>query len=450
MKTIPKVSGGNLFMGHMTEFAENSLTALDRWTAEGGDVCEVRFGPVNQYVVTDAEIAQHVLVKNNKNYQREKFTNLQIRKALPKDAQDHLFSSDGAAWLRRRRLMQPAFHRKVIASFGEVINEEASKLFQQWDAAAANNTRVELEHDLGDTTLEITMRTMFSTAAADKVAALKVATNYASREVGERLNNPFVGQTTFLPTARNRRFNREVNTIREAILEIIADRAQSDANTNDLLDMLLMAKEDDVEQFTQAEIVAEMTGMVFAGHDTTTAALMWALYVLAENPEWLTKVQAEVDTVLNGAEPRIDQVGELPLVTRVIKETLRLYPPAWVMTRQAIGPDQLGDYEMAKPKIVLLNVQGLHKKADYWEAPETFNPDRFIDEKSIPKGAYIPFGNGPRKCIGEQLAMTELQLLLARIVQRYDFKVTNDVETNPLFVLRAKDGILVELRMRNS
>ncbi len=448
MKTIPKISSTTLLMGNMSEFDADSIAALNRWEAEGGPVCEVRFGPVRQVIVTDAAIAQHVLQKNNKNYQKEKFTNLQIRKALPKDAKDDLFTADGAEWLRRRRLMQPAFHRKVIANFGTLINEEIANMFTQWDQVAADQSIIELEDELNTVTMEITMRAMFSTSSDGNIVELKSAANRVSREIAARLNDPKLGQTTFLPTARNRQFTTDVKTLSDTIRGIIAERVNAPTETEDLLDMLLMAKDAEVGDFTEAEVIAEMTGMLFAGHETTTSALMWTLYALATNPDWLQKLQVEVDGALNGAAPQIGMLTEMPLLTRVLKEALRMYPPAWVTTRKAIASDQLGDFAMPKPQIVLINIYGLHHSPKYWDAPQTFNPDRFLTEANIPKGAYLPFGTGPRKCIGEQLAMTELQMLLASIVQRYTLTVTNEVQPDPVFVLRAKDGIWVQLEKR--
>lgn len=260
----------------------------------------------------------------------------------------------------------------------------------------------------------------------------------------------FLHPPLWVPVMGNPEFNRSVKRVAALIRGIVAERVAMGNPPGDLLDMLLAARDEEDNQLSEEQLLDEMMGIVFAGHETTALTLSWASYLLATHPEIQAALQQEVDTVLGGRAVTTDDLSRLPLNRAVLMETMRLYPAAWLTTREAIGADVIDGYELPAKGLVLINIYGLHHSPDYWEQPETFNPNRFMGEASYPKGAYLPFGAGPRKCIGEPLAMMEGQLILATLMQKATFMPDHHrtVVPFPQFTLRSKDGVWLKLEPR--
>jgi cytochrome P450 len=447
---LPTKPGSHFLLGDLHEFSNNRLTYMQTIADQYSPLVEVRFGPVKQFVITAPELAQQVLQSNSRNYMKEQFFMQFTRLALTSG--DNLFTSDGDYWLKQRRIMQPMFHRKQIAHFGEVINRETSKLLDRWATTVNQDQPVDIADALMQLTMQIIGYTMLNVDIEHEQRALHEAYAFVSSDIVARSANP-LALPLWVPTTNNRRFTSALATIHQALRQIIQRRQQQTAPQHDLLDMLIAARyEESGGQMSTPQLLDELFGIVSAGHETTSMALMWAFYLLAQHPEVEEKLHAEVDKVLAGCIPTVKDLTQLPYTRMVIQETLRLYPPAYVTTRQAVNADTMNGYPIRAGAKLIVNIYGLQRHRDYWTDPQRFAPERFApeNEAALTKFAYLPFGAGPRKCIGEPLAMMEAQLILAAITQRYRLELVQErpVQPEAAFVLRAKDGLWMRLRAR--
>lgn len=447
---LPTKPGANVLLGDLNEFTNNRLAYMQTIAEQYSPIVAVRFGPVQQVVITSPALAQQVLQTNSRNYGKEQFFMKFTRLALTSG--DNLFTSDGDYWLKQRRIMQPMFHRKQIAHFGTVITAETAAMFSQWARLAESGQPFDLSEALMQLTIQIIGRTMLSVDIHREQQALHAAYALVSTGIVDRSANPLT-LPLWAPTPANRRFTQALATIHTTLRQIIQRRQQGGEAQHDLLDMLLAARyEESGGQMSTAQLLDELFGIVSAGHETTSMALMWAFYLLARHPEVEAQIQAEVDRVLTGRLPTVADLEQLVYTRLVIQETLRLYPPAYITTRQAVNADTLNGYRIPAGTKLIVNIYGLHHHAAYWPEPARFRPERFAPENegALTKFAYLPFGAGPRKCIGESLALMEAQLILAAIVQRYRLHLVpaRPVETEAAFVLRAKHGLWMRLSAR--
>jgi cytochrome P450 len=300
-------------------------------------------------------------------------------------------------------------------------------------------------------TLEIVVKTLFNadvSADADKVG-----------RVLSRIVTPFAGQATLkwimdnrLPTTTHRLFNRDAREIDAIVYRIIDERRSSGQDQGDLLSMLLKAQDEDGSQLSDRQLRDEVMTIFLAGHETTALTLSWAWYLLAQNPETEKKFHAELDAVLGGRLPTMDDLARLQYTEMIAKESMRLYPPAYALGREAVEECEIGGFRVPRGAQVFMFQWSTQRDARFFVEPERFSPDRWTEvfTNSLPKYAYFPFGGGPRACIGNYFAMMEVVLLLATIGQRFRFSLVPDhpVSLMPAMSLRPKDGIRVVVRNR--
>lgn len=440
--TPPQPPLHNWLMGDLNEFRQNQLHYLQQMALTGAAVTKTRFLHVPLYFINSPEAIKHVLQTNNKNYIKEQ----RFVKVLEDGADTSLFTSDGEDWLWRRRLMQPQFNRQVVANFGRIIEEETAAMLGRWQAGVGT---LEVEDAMMNLTMQIIGKAMFSVDILAEAPGLHHAYNFIGPHVIYRLNN-FLAAPLVIPTPYNKAFWQATETIQSAIRHIIAER-RDHGPKHDLLDMLLGATGEDGRVFTDSELSNEMSGIMFAGHETTATTLTWAFYLLSQNPAVAEQVTAELDAVLGGRTPTYDDLPNLPYGKQVIQETMRLYPAAHASARQSVEDDDVEGYHIPGQSSITINIYGVHHNPAYWPDPERFDPDRFSPEglKAQTKLAYLPFLTGPRRCIGEHLAMAEAQLVLAIIAQRYRLVLAGP---HPIpatkFALRTADGLLMRLEPR--
>lgn len=431
-------------MGDMNDFFADQL-AFMRGMIHQAPVVEVRFAYVKAYSMNTPAGVRHVLQTNNKNYIKEQ----RFMKVVESGGESSLFTTDGDEWLWRRRLMQPAFHRRQIANFGQIMTEEAQATAQRW--ANANGT-LNMEDEMMDLTLQIIGRAMLSVNMRQDGEELHAAYNWWGPFILKRTQS-ILPLPLWIPTADHRKFNEVSETIDGTLWQIIEERLKSDEEHLDLLQMLLYARdEEDGTTFTREQLIRELSGIVFAGHETTAATLTWAWYVLSQRPDLEAKLHEELEEVLNGRLPTIDDLPKFDFLPRFLKETMRVYPPAYVTNRQSVEEDVVEGYKIPANTQVLINIYGLHHDPQYWANPDTFDPDHFLPEAVAerPKEAYIPFLMGPRKCIGELFSMTEAQLILATLAQQYRAHLATPppVKPVPKFALRTENGIPMTVQKR--
>lgn len=380
-------------------------------------------------VVVDPGAADHVLRTNQRNYQRSPLFSRPLRSVTGPT----MFNTDGDEWLPRRRTVQPAFSRALVRTL-------APKVVAAVDRQLAGlPTGVEFESAPAMARMAMAMigSTMFDAELTDDDLVEAFA---HSRAVSERRVNVPVWLPSAVPSPENRRLAR-TRALIEGRIGAMIDRRAAGKGRDDLLDRLMAAKDPETGcPFARATLIAEAALLVNAGHDTTAAALTCALHYIGSEPQWQARLRDEIDRELGGEAPTPEALARCSLLRQVMRETLRLHPPAWVSVhRQAVADDRILGEHVPAGTTVLVATSLLHRHPRYWDRPNAFDPERFAPEREAerPRGVYFPFGMGRRRCIGEPLAWLELEAAVARVLQRYELEA-------PRGGLREKAGFTLE------
>ncbi len=399
------------------------------------------------YLVCDPDGVKHVLQDNHKNYSKDTFQyNL-----LSTITGQGLLTSDGDFWLRQRRLAQPAFHRARVAGFGPLMLDAAQAMLARWDAHAAAGEPIDVAEEMMHVALQIVGKALFSAEIGGQADDLAQATLTVLDHIVHRART-FGVVPEWLPTPGNRRHKAAMRTLEGAVYETIETRRVSEnlSDLTDLLGMLMAARDPDTgEGMSDRHLRDEaMTGLI-AGHETVASALAWTWHLLADNPEAEAKLHAELAAVLGGRPPTVDDLPRLPYTEAVFEEALRLYPPAWIITRKALGDDAICGYRVPPGALVVTSPYVTQRLPQYWDEPEAFRPERFLPEAAARRHrfAFYPFGGGPRLCIGNGFALVEAGLIIASVAQRYRPRLVpgHPVVVEPGVTLRPKHGLQMTL-----
>jgi cytochrome P450 len=440
---VPHAPGprGGLFFGSLFEAQRDPLEFFQRMIGEHGDYVGVRFGPFRYLIVNDPDSVRHVLVDNHRNYKKSR--NYQGLKLVLGEG---LVTSEGDFWRRQRRLAQPAFHKERLAGFARTMVSDAAAMLERWRAVPAGG-QFDVHSEMMRLTLRIVTRTLFSTdseADADAVGrAMTVAIDHVNEYADAIIRIP-----PWVPTPKNLRFRRARRTLDALVLRIIDERRKATEKPNDLLSMLMSAQDEETrEQMTDRQLRDEVMTLVAAGHETTANALTWAFYLLSQHPHVAERLRGEVESVLAGRRPSIEDLPRLGYTRAVLEETMRLYPPAWIIEREATADDNLGGYRVRRGSVVAMSPFTIHRNPRYWDNPNQFDPDRFSAARATarPKYAYLPFGGGPRLCIGNAFAMMEAQIILAMVASEWSLALAPGftVELDPSVTLRPRSGLFM-------
>jgi cytochrome P450 len=434
---------GGYFLGNLFEAQRDPLAYFGRMIREYGDHVAVRFGPYRYFIVNDPDAVRQILVDNHKNY-RKSYTYDALKLVLG----DGLVTSEGDFWRRQRRLAQPAFHKERLASFVGTMVSEAAAMLEKWSRGDPKVT-FDLHREMMGATLRIVTRTLFSTNSDAEADAVGHAMSVAIEHVNEYAD-AIIKIPQWVPTPKNVRFGHARRTLDALVLRIINERRKAVEKPNDLLSMLMSAQDEETrEQMTDRQLRDEVMTLVAAGHETTANLLTWTLYCLARRPELAQRLRDEVRAVLGDRAPGLEDLPRLAFTRAVLEEGLRLYPPAWVLERLALADDTLGGYRVRRGTVVAMTPYWLHRNARYWDDPEKFDPDRFSPSATAvatrPKYAYLPFGGGPRLCIGNAFAMMEAQIILAMVAARWSLELPPGfaVELDSSVTLRPRGGLWV-------
>jgi len=441
--TLPPGPKGNLILGVMPEFNRDTLGFIER-CRDYGDVVRMRFLYLTVHFIYNPAHIEYVLSTNARNFIKSRSLRSPFFQRLVGNG---LLTSEGEEWKRQRRLAQPAFHRQRISSYGDVMVDYARRMTTGWHKGEVRD----IHRDMMRLTLEIVVKTLFNadvSGDADKVG-----------RVLSQMVKPFASQATLkwildnrLPTPTHRRFNGAAKEIDEIVYRIIAQRRSSGSDQGDLLSMLLAAHDEDGSQMTDRQLRDEVMTLFLAGHETTALTLSWAWYLLARNPEVEKKFHAELDQVLAGRLPTVADLPRLKYTEMIARESMRLYPPAYGVGREAIEEFELGGYRVSARSQVFMFPWVTQRDPRFFAEPERFYPERWTEDfvNRLPKYAYFPFGGGPRACIGNYFAMMEVVLLLATIGQQFRFSLLPDhpVSLMPAMSLRPADGIKVRVENR--
>lgn len=440
IRRSPKPPGPDIGLGIKAgiEASSDYLGYFTRLANQYGDLCVVNFFRYHMVFVNKPEYIESVLVTNY-----HKFHKSPDYRALNRLLGDGLLTSEGDFWRRQRKLAQPAFHRDKIASYAEIMTESAGRLLDSW---TGGETR-DIHSEMMAVTLDIVARCLFQSDLSRLTAVVRDALHDSMEEYVQRASSGFLFPEWW-PASSNRRYHLAVKRLDEIVFDLIEEHRGPNHN-DDLLGMLLSARDDDGQPMTARQIRDEVMTLFLAGHETTANALAWTFYQLEQNPEVEATLQAELASVLDGRLPDLADVPKLRYTSMVMKESMRLYPPAWGMGREAIEPFELGGYRFDKGMYVFLCQYITHRDPRFFDDPLRFQPDRWSEqaERRVPKFAYFPFGAGPRVCVGAAFAQMESTLLLAAIASRYRFRLDPGQRVVPLpsITMRPRYGLRMRL-----
>ena len=411
------------------------LDAADRY----GEVVHMRVGPYQGFLVCDPAGIRHVLQDNARNYHKSP-----LYDRLRDNLGNGLLTSEGTYWLRQRRLIQPAFHRERLAAMADVMVACAETMVDRWDGHASRGEPIDLGAEMMALTQAIIVRTMFSTDLGAAAEVVNRTWPVINRRIGETFFSTKL--ETLLPLPSNLRMWRAVRELDDVVYRIVDDRRRTGRDEPDLLSMLLSAVDEDTGTgMSDRQLRDEVVTMLLAGHETTSLALAWTYYLLSQHPGIETAVTDEVDAVIGSGRASFVHIEHLRLTRRVLEESLRLYPPAWGFSRRAQGDDEICGYRLRKGWLVFVIPFVIHRRPSLWPTPGQFDPDRFMPEQVMARArfSYIPFGGGPRGCVGNQFAMLEAMLIIATIAQRYRIELVPGqvVHPEPLITLRPSPEI---------
>lgn len=440
---------GRLLFGHLTEFRRHPLETMAAWQRERGDLVRFKLGPRRFYLLSHPDLAEEVLIHKpevfDKVYQPNKPTGLALILG------NGLLTSTGEVWRKHRRIIQPIFHRGRMTLMAQRMIEVGERLLDRWRQQDPDKP-VDIASEMMQVTLEIITQTMSSTSVLKDIDELRSALQALLRYAFNSMHNP-VRVPDWVPTRSNREFRRAKALMDQLIYGLIAERRRSGEPHDDLLDMLLRARDEETGAgLNDRQLRDEMSTIFSAGHETTANALSWTWYLLATHPEVRVRLHDELARVLDGRRPAGDDVPRLTYTQAVFEEALRLYPPAPAVQRRVTAETTLGGYHLPVGSIVLVSIRNIHRHPDFWEEPERFTPDRFLQDetKSRHRLAYLPFGAGSRVCVGSHFALVEGPLLLALIAQQYDLNLVpgHPVEPELTVTLRPRYGLLMTRQKR--
>lgn len=398
---------------------------------EYGDIVRYRPAPDTAYLINHPDYVRHVLVDNNRNYSKETRSN-QIFDTVVADG---LLTSEGETWRKQRRLMQPSFHHSRLAPLDGMIAESTDAMLGRWRRAHEAGQPIDVAREMAALTLTITTRALFGVILGDQV-----------REIGEMVNRA----ARFLEKPSDPRVKQSMDELNGVVDGIIQERRRDFRDGGDLLSSMMMAQDDDgAGAMNDEQLRNQVMTLMLAGYETTASALTWTWYLLSQNPGAHQRLRQEARTVLNGRSPRYADLERLPQAGNVFSEGLRLFPPAWTLGRRALAEDEIGGYYVAPGTVIAICIYTLHRHPAFWDRPDEFEPDRFSAANSAArhKFAYIPFGAGPRQCIGNTLGLMEGSLIIANVAQQFELRLMPGTNVSPqaIFVLRPARDLMMSL-----
>ncbi len=446
----PKGPSGYPIIGNLFKVASNQrLVWLQSLTEQYGDVSKFQLLKKEVYLVNHPDLVRDLLVKKVDNYTKRTVAFSVVRKVLGEST----FTAMGDVWKRKRQLVQPSFHKTKISNLTEIMTDTIEEMLNDWEVVCDKKETIDVADAMMRLTLSVVVRALFSTALTkEEVQTVANVFTPILEEASTRASYPLKFLSKFR-TKQNAIYKKNIKQLDDIIFRIIKDRRTSTSTHNDLLQMLMDAREEGTDDpLTDQELRDEVMTVFIAGHETTANAMSWLWVILSQQSEFREKVEKEVEEALGKRTPTAADFPKLPHSLKVFKETLRLYPPVPILPRNVEQDDALGDYLIKGGGEVLFSPYLLHRLTDFWENPETFDPERFEREAERKRHpfAYLPFGGGPRICLGNNFAMMEAVFILAMTTQRFRLNLISDKPVEPLITLttRPKGGVHVRLERR--
>jgi len=427
-------------VGNLRAFRRDVLGLLLESSKQYGDVVRFHIGPFVVHLLNHPDHIEHVLQSHARNYDKATRSSAKIRAI----SGDSLLTSNGELWQRQRRLMQPSFHRHSIASLAGQMTGLTAATLARWQANIANGEPLDIASEMMRLTFAIVGTTLLGADVGEDSSTVESAMETILTHTFQRWGN-IIDLPAFVPTPQNLRFRRAMQTLDQIVYRIIAEhRSRKDANT-DLLGMLLDVRDEETGAgLGDTELRNEAITLLLAGHETTANALAWTFYLLSQNSDAERQLQAEVSTVLGKSVPTVENLPQLKFTTMVIQEAMRLYPPIWAIERRAIADDTIGGFHIPAGSSIVISPYALHRNESFWPDAKRFDPTRFATRPR----AYIPFGSGPRFCIGSEFAMMEARLIVPMVIQSCHLELVpgHPVAPQPSITLRPKNGLRMAVR----
>jgi cytochrome P450 len=432
-------------LGNLLDFRKDPLQLLLAGQRDFGDVVRFRLGPMVVHLVSHPDHVRHVLVARHEQYTKDTRSSAKIRSICG----EGLLTGNGAFWLRQRRLMQPAFLPQRLARFAGLMTASTADMLRRWSKEADAGRPVDVASEMMALTFTVVGKALFGADLGGAAETVERCSTQVLEHTWRRLER-LVELPAWLPTPGRRRFRRALHALDEIVHRLIAERRHDGGGANDLLALLLeRCDEETHERMTDGQLRNETLMLLLAGHETTANALTWTWYLLAKHPNVQQRLAAEVDEVLAGRAPDAADLPRLPYTAMVLMESLRLYPPIWIMERRALAEDHIAGYVIPAGSSVVVSPYVLHRDPRFWDHAEAFDPDRFTPQACARRDphCYLPFGLGQRLCIGNHFAFMEGQIIIAMITQEYRLGLLPGhlIEPKPGITLRTSHGLPMNL-----
>ena len=441
MPTLP----GLPLLGNLVDFMTDRL-ALHERAAAAGPFVQMNLGRLPIYVVTDANIAHEVLTEKADAFLK----GFEVRRYMHPLLGEGLLTAEGTMHRNHRKLLAPAFAPKRIANYGTTMVNETAEQLEKWHDGA----RIDVAEQMMELALAIAGRTLFSADIRNEAAQVDRGLTLAMRSLMAIMTSPL--QLPYgVPLPRHNQMRKAIAMLDEVVYRLIADGRRNGTDRGDVMSTLLMARDEtDGTGLSDQQVRDEVMTLLLAGHETTANTLAWTMYELGRHPEIAARIEAEVDEVLGGRAPTVEDLPRLPYSLQVIDESMRLHPAVYVTSRAVGSPVEIAGKQFAAGSHFLINIRGIHHRADYFPEPLVFNPDRMTvaTKKARPRGQFMPFGAGPRVCIGAHFALMEAHLALVTMAQHVRLEPASNsvVVPEPLVTLRPRGGLPMIVRRRRS
>lgn len=435
---------GHWLLGHLPEFRKGVLDFILQSALTHGGIVKLQLGAWwPAYLLSEPELIEPVLVGNHRNFIKNQFF---WRHVIPVVGHG-LLTSEGEFWRRQRKLAAPGFSQQRIAGYGATMVELTLREIASWH----DGEQRDLHHDMMRLTSQIVARTLFDEDVGDDMDGVGRAMDILAEEIAQRMTQPF-RMPPWMPTPANLRYRKSVRRLDDVVYRFIAEHRKATQPRHTLLAMLMDARDENGQPMSDAQLRDESITMFVAGHETTALTLSWTLWLLSQHPEVEQALMDELQRELGGRAPAVADLPGLRYTDWVVKESMRLYPPAYMIGRQAVEACEIGGYAIPAGATVYVSPWVMHHHPRFFDAPQEFRPERWADglEKRLPRFAYMPFGGGPRVCIGERFAVMEAILMLATLLQHYRFEYLGAAAPKPFpsVTLRPAEGVPVRLAAR--
>lgn len=426
----PTAPGRVPIAGHIPLWRKDPVKLLTE-AARHGDVVRLEL-PGATYLLNHPSHVKHVLQDNNQNYRKGWVFN-----RIKPYWGESLLTADGDTWRQQRRRVQPSFKRDHTAAFAPIVTGRTAEMLARWETVASSRQEVALYNEMTELALVIIGDVLFGVDlwadAAEMARAAQSALAVLKKRVAALAPLPL-----WIPSADNRRFNHSMRMLNDRISQIVERKREAGDEGHSFLAMLMTARDTETgAAMTDRQLHEEILGMLQQGHDTVGESLAWTWYLLSLHPEVEHKLHLEISQVVGDRVPVVADLPRLPYAHMILEESLRVYPPVWVIPRDAINDDRIGGYRIPAGATILLSPYLTHRHRDFWENPEAFDPERFLPARSAgrPRHAYFPFGGGPRLCMGVDMAMMEMMLIMVMVAQRHRIHLVSYHREEPECVL---------------